>query len=108
VRRDNAAEIFVVPTPLGFAVRTSGEYWKLIGRKHPEVVGRIEQVKECLRNPTQVRRSKQDPAVYLFYASHPPYHLAVVAKRLDGDGFVVTSYLTDRIKEGDLVWPTSE
>jgi hypothetical protein len=108
VAGEDAAMLFAVPTPMGFAVRTSGEYWKLIEEKHPEVRGKIEQVKRCLQDPLLVRRSKQDPTVYLFYSPQPPYHLAVVAKRLDGEGFVVTSYLTDKIKEGESVWPISE
>jgi hypothetical protein len=36
-----------------------------------------------------------------------PYHLCVVAKRLGGQGFVVTCYVTDAIKEGTTIWPTS-
>jgi hypothetical protein len=106
--QSDAALLFSVPTPLGFAVRTTREYWNLIEQKHPEVAGQVNEVRECLRSPDLARRSKQDPAVYLFYSPQPPYHLAVVAKRLDGEGFIVTAYLTDKIKEGELVWPISE
>jgi len=38
----------------------------------------------------------------------PPHHLTVVVKRLDGEGFIITSSLTDKIKEGETIWPTSE
>ena len=31
----------------------------------------------------------------------------VVAKRLDDEGYIVTVYVTDSIKEGEHVWPTS-
>ena len=34
-------------------------------------------------------------------------HLCVVAKRLDEEGYIVTVYVTDSIKEGEHVWPTS-
>jgi hypothetical protein len=43
----------------------------------------------------------------LFTAERRKYHLCVVVKRLNGDGFVITCYLTDAIKEGDPIWPTS-
>lgn len=99
---------FNVMTPLGFPVRTSVDYWQLILRKHPEVTGLESEVKRCLRRPEIIRRSTQDPAVYLFYARLPPYHLAVVVKQLNDGGFVITCYLTDRIKEGEQVWPMSE
>jgi hypothetical protein len=80
----------------------------LIQRKHPDVADKAEEVQGCLRRPSLVRRSVQDPAVYLFYAPLPPYHLVVVIRRLNGDGFVITSYLTTRIKGGVEIWPTSE
>ncbi len=102
------AEIFfTVPTPLGFSVRTTNHYWELIQRKHPEVIGKETAVQHCLSQPEQVRQSTQDRTVYLFYTSQPPYYLVVVAKRLNGEGFIITSYLTDKIKEGEIVWPTS-
>lgn len=99
--------LFAVPTPLGFSVRTTHGYWELIQRKHPEVIGKETEVQSCLLQPEQVRQSTQDRAVYLFYTSLPPYHLVVVVKRLDGEGFIITSYLSDKIKEGETVWPTS-
>ncbi len=99
--------LFTVPTPLGFSVRTTRQYWELIQRKHPEVIGKEEEVQNCLRQPESVRHSTQDQAVYLFYLSQPPYYLVVIAKRLDEEGFIITSYLSDKIKEGEPVWPTS-
>lgn len=99
--------LFTVPTPLGFSVRTTKAYWELIQRKHPEIVGKELEVQQCLREPNFVRRSTQDPLVYLFYRSLRPYYLAVVVKRLNGDGFIITSYVTDKIKEGEQIWPIS-
>lgn len=89
--------LFSVLTPLGFSVRTTEAYWGFVERNHPEVRGKIDIVKRSLEAPYMIRRSKQDRSVYLFYAHMPPYHLVVVAKRLDGEGF---------IKEGELAWPT--
>jgi hypothetical protein len=101
------APLFVILTPLGFSVRTTSSYWELILRKHPEVSGKESAIQDCLRKPAQVRHSKQDRTVYLFYASDPPYYIVVVAKRLNGEGFMITSYLSDKVKEGELVWPIS-
>ena len=104
---EKASHLFEVSTPLGFSVRTTRDYWALIESKHPEVAGRQLAVEECLREPDQIRHSKQDNAVYLFYRSYPPHHLCAVVKRLNDDGFVITCYLTDKIKEGEKIWPTS-
>jgi hypothetical protein len=99
--------LFEIATSLGFTVRTTLTYWQLIKRKHPEIQNKEEEIRLCLATPAFVRRSTQDEAVYLFYRPSGGYHLAVVVKRLNGDGFLITSYLTDSIKEGEEIWPTS-
>ena len=103
----HADVLFEVMTPLGFRVRVTKTYWHIITEnKHPVMRGREGDVKETLRNPTEIRVSKKDPHVYLFYK---PERLGrwvcAVAKRLNGEGFLITTYPTDAIKEGRRVWP---
>jgi len=102
----NDEPIFEVVTPLGFQVRTTSTFWELIVRvKHPVMRGRERDVEEALRYPDQIRRSRVDPDVYLFYRpERPDRWICVVVKRLDGEGFVITAYPTDTIKEGQRVW----
>ncbi len=102
---EETAYLFEVVNPIGFSVRTTADYWAMIEGKHPEVAGRQQDVQVCLRTPDQIRQSKRDRAIYLFYHAQPPYHLCVVVKRLNGTGFVVTCYLTDSMKEGGRIWP---
>ena len=94
-------------TPIGFRVRVTRNYWRLIVTvKHPVMAGRESSVEEALSMPDQVRRSRSDPSVYLFYKRESPDRwVCAVARRLDGDGFLVTTYPTDVIKEGEQVWP---
>ncbi|MBW2000866.1 MAG: hypothetical protein JRJ29_23260 [Deltaproteobacteria bacterium] len=64
-------------------------------------------VKEVLENPEQIRVSRSDPKVFLFYKMQGSGHwICAVAKRLDGEGFLITAYPTDAIKEGEHIWPT--
>ena len=98
---------FEVSTPLGFTVRTTADYWELLLFKHPEISGKDRDVQETLRLPNLVRRSRHDPTVHLFYWPEGDYYLCVVAKRLNGEGFIITAYITDTIKEGEQLWPTS-
>src|SRR5512136_42350 len=98
--------LFEVLTPLGFRVRVARAYWELIiSIKHPVMAGREADVQETLRDPNEIRLSRSDPAVYLFYK---PERLGrwvcAVAKRLNGDGFLITAYPTDAIKEGERIW----
>lgn len=100
--------LFEVHTPLGFRVRVTSSYWELIVTiKHPVMAGRVSDVQETLRNPDEIRLSRSDSAVYLFYkAERAKRWVCAVAKRLDGDGFLITTFPTDAIKEGVRVWPT--
>ena len=91
----------------GGGARTTESYWSLLLMKHPEIAGRESDVQETLRRPDRVCRSRHDVRVHLFYRRDGGYHLCVVAKRLDEEGYIVTVYVTDSIKEGEHVWPTS-
>jgi hypothetical protein len=62
--------LFEAHTPLGFLVRVSRARWELITTvKHPVMAGRESSVKTTLENPDEVRQSRIDPEVLLFYKS---------------------------------------
>jgi hypothetical protein len=98
--------LFEVLTLLGFTVRTTVKYWSLIEAKHPKLRGRAQEVVGILGYPDQVCQSRQDTTVYLFYRVDQSRLLCAVVKRLDGDGFLITAYPCDKVKEGDRIWPT--
>jgi hypothetical protein len=91
--------LFEVMTPLGFRVRVTHPYWKLIvDLKHPVMAGREE-------DPDEIRKSKSDENVYLFYRSEREKRwLCAVSKQTGSEGFLITTYPTDAIKEGVQVW----
>lgn len=100
--------LFDVATPLGFRVRTTRSYWAfLVTVKHPTLLGRHADIIHVLADPEQVRRSRKDPSVYLFYRSEGPRWLCAVARHLGTFGFLVTAYPTDSIKAGTTVWTRS-
>lgn len=99
--------LFAVITPLGFRVRVTRAYWGLIITvKHPIMTGHEADVQAVLTNPDEIRLSRSDATVYLFYKTTATRRwVCAVAKRLDGDGFLITAYPTDAIKEGEPLWP---
>jgi hypothetical protein len=99
--------LFEVLTPLGFRVRVTRAYWELIVTiKHPAMAGRESDVKETLARPEEIRQSRGDPEVYLFYRTERIGRwVCAVSKRLDEEGFLITAYPTDAIKEGIRIWP---
>lgn len=61
---------------------------------------RFALVEEALKNPEEVRRSRSDDSVFLFYRTeHPGRWTCVIVKRLNSTGFLITSYPTGAIKE---------
>ena len=98
--------LFDVDTPLGFRVHTTRNYWQFhVSEKHPDMQDRLYDVTDALGNPDEVRRSTKNADVCLFYQlEHPGRYLCVVAKRLNGDGFLLTAYPSDYIKGGELLW----
>ena len=94
-----------VTTPLGRQVRTTAAYWGVIVTlKHPIMRSKEALVQQTLQTPVEIRQSKSDPSVYLHYGVEPPYLICVVARYLNGDGFIITAYRTNKIKEGAVVW----
>jgi hypothetical protein len=99
--------LFEVMTPLDFTVRVTANYGDLIVTiKHPVMSGLEINVKETLANPEQIRASRNDPNVFLFYKIQGPGRwICAVTRRLNGEGFLITAYPTDAIKEGEDIWP---
>ena len=97
---------FEVKTPLGVFIRTTKAYWKIITTiKHPSIAKHTREVKDALRDPGQIRRSKQDPKVHLYYKNIGKLYVCVVADHINKDeGYIITAYLTDRIKEGEQIY----
>lgn len=103
----NGETLFEVATPLGFRVRVTKVQWEqVIFIKHPVMSGQEEVVRVALEAPDEIRESRSDPSVLLFYRlERPGRWLCAVAKRVDnGDGFLITAYSTDVIKEGERRW----
>ncbi len=101
--------LFQVETPLGLLVRCTTDYWRfIVSEKHPVLSGKEQDVEHVLKEPNEVRQSKKDPKVLLFYGWSETRWLCVVVKKENGTGFVITAYPTDTIKTGDVIWTRSK
>lgn len=96
---------FEVQSKLGILVSTTKIYWDIITRiKHPTVKSKEEDVKKVLCDPDEIRVSKKDRAVVLFYKMIEKLYLCVVVKFSKKRGYIITAYWTRKIKEGELKW----
>ena len=99
--------VFRVTSPLGYAVVLTRNRWRDIARfKHPAIKNDQDEVKQCVSEPDLIRGSAKDADVHLHYLSlESGKQICVVAAPGDSDErFVVTAYLTNRIKQGDELW----
>lgn len=96
---------FEVETPHGVKIRTTKGYWKkIITIKHPIIAKYEKQVKESLKEPTEIRRSTQDPRVHLYYLDIGNIYVCTVCDHTSKtNGYIITAYLTKRIREGEKV-----
>jgi hypothetical protein len=78
--------------------------------EHAEMARVEDEIERVLQAPTEVRVSRSDETVKLFYHFFGETRvggkwLCIVVKYLPGDAFVITAYLTGAIKGGENVWP---
>jgi len=95
----------------GHAVRLTDERLAHI-MEHAELAGMEDDIERVLEKPSQVNRSRSDDDVKLFYEFYARTRVGgkwfcVVVKYLPNDAFVITEYLTDTVKAGELLWPKS-
>jgi len=100
--------LFEVEDVLGRKIRTTSDYWKKIKTlKHRELKYGMEEVKNTLTKPEEVRGSVTDATILLYAQKQKKYDILIVAvKVLNGEGFLVTVYQTKEYKKkGELIWP---
>lgn len=86
-------------------IRTTKEYWqKIINEKHPSIKGNEWKVKSALQNPDEIRQSKTNKNIFLFYRLVNSKYICVIIKLLNSEGFIITAYFTIKVKEGELIW----
>lgn len=93
--------IFEINDKTGRKIHLSNERWKHI-LKHPFMHDQIENIKITLQNPTTIRYFEQDENAKHFYKEFKhrdasEKYLLVSVKYLNGKGFVVTSFFTNKI-----------
>jgi hypothetical protein len=76
----------------------------------PEMRSMREEIIGTLQSPAEVRISRSDANVRLFYEFYSrtlvgDKWLCIVVKYSENDAFVITAYLTDKLKAGEILWP---
>jgi len=101
--------VFEVISKFDWRISLTEARYNHVCKRHPEVFGEVDKMKETLSSPQVVRKSMYDEKVLLFYhffknTTVTEKYLMVAARILNVEGFVVTSYFTDKIKMGVEIW----
>ena len=104
IKNDNK-KLFQIKSALNKQIRTTQSYWqKITIVKHPSIKGKEKKAKEVLKSPDIIRVSNSDKKVFLYYKKYLKNYLCVVVKHENGDGFIITVHMTNKIKEGKQIW----
>jgi len=84
-------------------IRLTKKQYLHIVKRHPSVADYFEEVKETIRNPDVITRSKVDEDVRYYYKYYkelksPHKYILVVVKYLNGGGFIISVYFEKSIK----------
>ena len=95
----------------GRRILLTDEGWAhIIGRRRYMADFR-DEIGETLREPEEIRRSNSVPETTRLYykeyngTSVGDKWMCVAVKVLPDEAFIVSAYVTDRIKKGELLWP---
>lgn len=91
------------------SIRLTDERLNHLATDHPEMQDQISKIVETMGDPDRIIRSSTDPQVELFYKHYPSTpvttkFLCVVLKVLSDDNFIITSFFTNTVKKGDVIW----
>ena len=92
--------IFEVTDKIGKKVHLSEERWKHI-QKHPHMHNNLESIQLALKKPMAIRYEEDESVLYFYkeFKENEPTerYLLVGVKYLNGHGFIITSFFTNKI-----------
>lgn len=96
-------QIFNVPV-IGKVELTSERKVHMLAR-HPELKIHLEKLSQVLSDPDEIRRSRFDKNVLLFYKFFANIkdgkYINITVKIGEERNFILTAYITDRIRAGE-------
>jgi len=91
-------------TVIGKTVELTEERKDHLLEEHPELLEHFGKLKGVLLNPDEIRISKTDPQVLLFYCYFAKIksglYITVVIK-INKRNFILTAHMTDKVKMGE-------
>ena len=95
--------VFEIIDKTGRKIRLTKKQWKHITKAHKYMSNYLEEIKETLEHPLKTTESIDDEDVryyfkYLKHLQSSKKYIMVAVKYLNGEGFVITTYLEKNIR----------
>ena len=95
----------------GNQIELTEERWHHIIAQHPEITRYLDEIAQTLAQPILIKESRRDELVWLYYryfgAIYDGKYILVVVK-VNKRKFVLTAFITDYIREGEIIWRTKD
>ena len=94
-------DVFEINDKSGRKIRLTKKQWRHLAKKHPYMEKYLDEIKETLQFPDKIINRLFNKGYYYKgykYLKQPNRFVLVVVKYLNGNGFIITSYLTEKIK----------
>jgi len=93
--------IFEIIDKSGRKIRLTKKQWSHI-QKHPHMHDSLERIKETIKNPAMIRYDNFKESINYFYREYKDMeslerYLFISVNYLNGNGFVITSFYTNKI-----------
>ena len=88
-------------------IRLTDERWAHITEEHCELAGMRLEVLEAIENPSRILAGREEELLAIQETEKTKF-LVVVYRELSNDGFIITAFLTRRIKSFNRrkqIWP---
>ena len=98
----------IVQSKSGVPIRLTEERWFHITEEHSEMAGYYFEVLETIREPDAIYKGKAEELIALKEIEHGKYLVIVYKEISKDDGFVITAFLTRKIKQFERrikLWP---
>lgn len=98
----------VIESVLKTKIHLTKERWGHIANEHPIVRRFLKEIEETINLPDVIMESKYDKEILLYYKFYKDIfkgkYIIVVVKHIEKRSFVLTAYITDKVKGGVSVW----
>lgn len=97
-------ELWEVFTKRGRRIALNAERWNHLVLRHPEMSEHLEEIKEVLQDPDFIVKDNFQPNIFLYHKYYKVQGIFIVTVIDEERGFILTSYTTNMIKRGTILW----